>query len=147
MKKIISGAKYDTETAKKLGSDSFSDTRDFNHWVEQLYRTKSGKYFLYGSGGPMSRYAEVTGQNQWSGGSKIISMDRQAAQEWAEKHLSADEYEDAFGEVTEGEEKEALNLNISPVLKAKLWELAEKKKITISALVEKILMEAVKIEP
>jgi hypothetical protein len=143
MKKIINGAKYDTTTARELGVDSYSNAGDFNHWVERLYRTKSGKYFLYGVGGPMSRYAESTGQNQWSGSSKIIPMDRDSAMEWAEKHLSADEYEAAFGEVDEGEEKESLNIMISPALKSKLWALAEEQKKTISFLVEELLQKAI----
>jgi len=142
MKKIIEGAKYDTETAKKLGSDSYSNSRDFNHWVEDLYRTKSGKYFLHGVGGPMSRYAESTGQNQWSGGEKIIPMSRKSAQEWAEEHLEADQYEEIFGEIVEGEEKEQLNITISAALKGRLWQMAERQGKTISEVAEEILSKA-----
>jgi hypothetical protein len=143
MKKIIEGAKYDTETAKFIGSDSFSNPGDFNHWSESLYRTKSGKYFLYGEGGPMSRYSKVTGQNEWSGGEKIIPLDRAGAMEWAEEHLSSDRYEEAFGEVTEEDEREQLNILVSSVLKARLWEMAEQQKTSVSALVEDILKRAV----
>ena len=56
MKKVINGALYDTSTAKLLGEDSYSNPGDFQHWVETLYRTKSGKYFLHGKGGAMTKY-------------------------------------------------------------------------------------------
>jgi hypothetical protein len=143
MKKIINGAKYDTQTAKLLGSwkNNYSYS-DFNHCEETLYRTKSGKYFLRGEGGPMSRYAESAGNNSWTGGSRIEPMSRAAAMEWAEEKLDGDEYEEIFGEVTE-DGKEPLNLTVSPALKAKLWEQAEGRKISISALVEELLNKSV----
>lgn len=102
MKKIINGKKYNTETAKKMGcwSNDYSH-RSFNFCEESLYRKKTGEYFLYGIGGPMSRYSQPCGQNTWSGGSKIIPMTAAEAMEWVEEHLTADEYEEIFGEVEE----------------------------------------------
>ncbi len=101
MKKVISGALYDTETAKLLGEDSYSNPGDFQYWVETLYRTKSGKYFLHGKGGAMTKYAVSVGLNEWSGGEKIIPLDLESAQAWAEEHLDGDEYIRAFGEPEE----------------------------------------------
>lgn len=101
MKKVIDGALYDTETAKLLGEDSYSSPRDFRHWKEELYRTKSGKYFLHGKGGAMTKYAVSVGLNEWSGGEKIIPLDLESAQAWAEEHLDGDEYIRAFGEPEE----------------------------------------------
>lgn len=139
MIKIISGSKYDTSTAKYLGEYSYSNSRDFNYIIERLYRTKAGKYFLHGEGGPMSRYAESSGQNSWSGGEKILPMSREAAMEWAEKNLTGEEYEAIFGEVDEGGEKEQLNILIPADLKSKLWALAEAQKKTISEAAEEII--------
>lgn len=101
MKKVINRALYDTETAKLLGEDSHGSPRDFDHWCESLYRTKSGKYFLHGAGGAMTKYAISTGQNEWSGGEKIIPLTLESAQKWAEEHLSGDDYLAAFGEPEE----------------------------------------------
>ena len=89
MKKVINGALYDTETAKPLGKDSYSNPRDFRHWVETLYRTKSGKYFLHGKGGAMTKYAVCVGQNEWSGGEKIIPLDLDSAQNGLKSTLTA----------------------------------------------------------
>ncbi|MBO5969937.1 MAG: hypothetical protein J6S14_15725 [Clostridia bacterium] len=102
MKKIINGKKYDTGTAKELGiwSNSYYPG-DFAYCSETLYRKKTGEYFLYGIGGPMSKYAEHIGSNTTIGGSNIKPMTESEAREWAETHLDAEEYEEIFGEVEE----------------------------------------------
>lgn len=107
MKKIIGGKRYDTETAKVQGYDDYLYPSDFGYWAETLYRKNTGEFFLYGTGGPASKYAESIGMNQWSGGAKIIPLSVEAAQKWAEEHLSADEYEKIFGEVGEEEKRTA----------------------------------------
>jgi hypothetical protein len=142
MKKIINGAKYDTATAKKLGEWTNGHMcGDFNYCEERLYRTKSGKYFLYGTGNAASKYSKVCGDNNRCGDSQIITMSRAAAMEWAEENLDGDDYEAAFGEVTD-DGTEQLNITIPAVLKAKLWEMAEQRKISVSALAEEILQKA-----
>ncbi len=49
----------------------------------------------------MTKYNRKTGQNEWSGGEEIIPLTVGEAQEWAERYLDADEYEEIFGEVEE----------------------------------------------
>ena len=121
MKKVINGALYDTETAKLLGEDSYSNPGDFQHWVETLYRTKSGKYFLHGKGGAMTKYAVSVGLNEWSGGEKIIPLDLESAQAWAEEHLDGDEYIRAFGEP-----EERTTIMMSAATKARLSDIKAK---------------------
>lgn len=102
MKKIINGKKYDTETAKLVSSDSANLSRsDFSWWHEELYQKKTGEFFLYGEGGPMSKYARSCGQNSCGYGEDIFPMTEQKAKRWAEEHCDADEYEEIFGEVDE----------------------------------------------
>ncbi|MGN0708818.1 MAG: hypothetical protein ACI4LM_01090 [Anaerovoracaceae bacterium] len=113
MKKIINQKRYDTETATCIGSDSYSTPRDFNHWSETLYQKRTGEFFLYGEGGPMSRYAIATGQNEWSGGEQITPLSFDKARQWAEEHLDADTYESTFGEVTEDGSKTAALFSLS----------------------------------
>jgi len=102
MKKIINGKRYDTETAQLIGSDGYSNRRDFCFWREKLYRKKTGEFFLYGEGGAMSRYGRSTGQNLRSAGEEIQPLTLKEAQEWGEQHLDADEYEEVFGRIEEG---------------------------------------------
>ena len=101
MKKIINGKRYDTTTAKFLGSESYSNISDFNYWEEELYLKKTGEFFIYGKGGPMSPYSKPCGQNNYTGGSAITPLLRSEAQEWVENYLDADDYEKIFGEIEE----------------------------------------------
>ena len=97
MKKIIAGKKYDTNTAKILGSAGYSHPGDFSFWTEQLYCKRTGEFFLYGVGGPMSKYSRSVDCNTFTGGEEIIPLTVKEAQKWAEKYLEVEEYELIFG--------------------------------------------------
>ena len=142
MKQIINNRRYDTETAELLGSDSYSNPRDFNHWTEKLYRKRNGEYFLYGEGGPMSRYAERTGINEWDGGEKIMPLTADAARKWAEEHLDADDYEKIFGVVEEDEddEKTAWTIRVSPATIERVRRIAGEKNMKLSEVVENAII-------
>lgn len=101
MRKIINGKKYDTDTAKMLGEDSNGYPTDFNYEREELYKKKTGEFFLYGTGGANSKYAVSNGDNSYSGGDRITPIDEERAKKWCEAHLSVDEYEEIWGEVEE----------------------------------------------
>lgn len=103
MKAIINGVRFDTEKAIEIGSASYNGSvTDFQWWESTLYKTpKSGRYFLAGEGGPMSRYARSLGQNSTGGGSAIHPMEEQEALAWAEQYLDSDEIEEHFGHLIE----------------------------------------------
>ena len=101
MKKIINGKKYDTDTAKCVADwENGYGHSDFQYMEEQLYRKRTGEFFLHGEGGAMTQYAESYG-NEYCGGEKIIPISESEAKEWAENHLDGDTYEDIFGAVEE----------------------------------------------
>lgn len=56
-----------------IGENSFSGYTNFRHWKEQLYRTRKGNFFLYGKGGPSSRYA-VLEEDGWADGEKLFRI-------------------------------------------------------------------------
>lgn len=102
MRQIINGKKYDTETATKLhGYWNGLSIRDFGHVEESLYQKKTNEFFIYGYGGPASKYAESCGQNTWSGGSAINPLTNEEAKKWAERYMGADKFESIFGQVEE----------------------------------------------
>lgn len=101
MKKIVDGKTYNTDTAVEICSEFYSNRGDFRYCWETLYVTKRGAYFLYGEGGPLSKYSVSTGQNSWSGGEAITPMTADEAMAWTEKHGTADEYVEFFGEPDE----------------------------------------------
>lgn len=123
MKKIIGGKVYDTETAKEMGSYSNGGTwRDFNHIEETLYKKKTGEFFLFGEGGPNTRYAERVSVNTWSGGSCIMPLQYEEAQKWAEEHLDADKYEEIFGAIEESDDK----VQVTICVNSAKWETAKR---------------------
>lgn len=97
MRKIIHGKLYDTETARYIGSNQSSCYRsDYHYFEEDFYRKKTGEFFLHGEGGPASRYAERLGSGGYVEGERIIPLSEEEAREWAENHLTPEEYEKLF---------------------------------------------------
>jgi hypothetical protein len=102
MKKIIHGKTYNTDNAELIASwsNGFSSS-DFNHCNEDLYRTKKGAYFIAGSGGPLSCYAESLGDSQ-CGGEEIKPLSKRDALKWCEEmDINPDITEEEFSDLIE----------------------------------------------
>lgn len=136
MKKIISGKRYDTDTAvKKAEWWNGLARNDFGFIEETLYQKKTGEFFLFGDGGANTQYAERVGNNSWCGGTRIMPLTYKEAQKWGEKHLEVEEYETIFGEVKEDESKAMVTVSIPAALADKLKK--------ISAITEKTQSEII----
>lgn len=145
MKKIINGKKYDTETAEEIASFcNGGGWNDFQHYAETLYKKRTGEFFLYGEGGPMTKYAESCGMNNWSGGEKIMPLGYEQAQKWAEENMDADDYEAVFGEVVEDGCRKTITVNLATSTIEKGKRLATQQATSLSALVERLIEEAAK---
>ena len=97
MKKIIKGKLYDTDTAIEIGNWSNGyPWSDFHCEYETLYKKKTGEYFLFAEGGPLSEHRERIGDG-WTYGESIIPMSIGEAKSWAEGKLDMDEYISEFG--------------------------------------------------
>jgi len=93
MRKIIRGVRYDTEKARLVGQASCCC------WDAWLFcARRSGRYFLFGEGGPMSRFAQSAGRNVLKGGRDIIPLSREEALRWAREYLEPNEIGAEFGE-------------------------------------------------
>ena len=134
MKKIINGRRYDTQTAKLVGQTSYGIPGGLNYWWERLYRKRTGEFFLQGNGGPMSKYSERTGENEWGYGHKIRPLSLKEAQVWVEKHLDADIYEEIFGRVSEGKVQAATW--VSEDVKGQIDDLRKEKGLTLVEIIE-----------
>lgn len=139
MKKVINGRRYDTDTAKELASESYSNCRDFHYWAETLYRKNTGEYFLHGVGGPASKYSQAVGLNEWSGGERIMPMTPDEAKEWAEKYLDADKYEEIFGQIEEETEKKTVSFSLRLQTIEKIKTEAAKRGIPMSEYIDSII--------
>jgi hypothetical protein len=58
MKKIVNKKVYDTTKDEHLGFKYVGVFGHLNGYEEQLFLAKNGQFYLYGSGGPESPYAE-----------------------------------------------------------------------------------------
>ena len=144
MRKIINGRTYNTETSKEIGSwDNGIYGNDFRNCSEDLYKNTKGAYFLVGEGGPMSKYA-VSHGNQTSGNKELIPMTAAEAQEWAEGHLTVEEFEEEFGEQEEAGSdlttRERVNLTLDSGIMANLRKLAAKTGVPMSTMVDRAIM-------
>lgn len=140
MKKVINGKVYDTGTAELVGEWSNGRyTNDLGYCSEDLYRKRTGEFFLHGDGGAMSKYAVSLGDNSWGGGEKIIPLSYEAAQKWAEEHLSGEKYEEIFGAVVEDDSRTTITLSLSSAAVERAKRAAAQKGIGLSALIESLI--------
>lgn len=106
MKRIIEGKRYDTEKAIEIGGFNnqgvgAATRSDFNWWEATLYKTpRSGRYFLAGQGGPMTRFGKPTGDGK-TFGERIIPLSEQEALEWASQYLYPETVEKHFSDLIE----------------------------------------------
>lgn len=137
MNKIINGKVYNTDTARKIGTwSNGADRTDFS-WVEEtLYQKKTGEFFLRGQGGPNTRYAQQLEASRWTGGETISLVSYDSARQWAEDHLTADQYQAVFGEVAEDDSRTTLLLSLPASTVKKIKQDAAQAGMTVSAYVK-----------
>ncbi len=142
MKKVIGGKRYDTDTAKEVAYfEADYLPSDLDWWQETLYRKNTGEFFLYGEGNARTQYAKEAGINNWRAGSRIIPLSVDEAKAWAEKYLSADEYEKIFGEIDESAEKKTVSFSLSETVIEQISRLAAEYKVSKSEVIEMLVKE------
>lgn len=140
MKKIIDGKVYNTETATCIGEWANEYYRnDFKWESEELYKKKNGEFFLYGEGGPMSSYAESTGNRSWSEGSSISPLTSKEAYNWAMEKLSANEFEEIFGAMSEDDTNHLLVVTIPEEVYQSLKTLASNNNKEVSEILTELV--------
>ena len=82
MKKIIDGKLYSTDTGTEICSNGFSNEGDFNYWRDTLYCTKKGTYFMHGTGGALSHYAQHVGNNTRTGSEEMWIIEDEKAKQF-----------------------------------------------------------------
>lgn len=147
MKKRIDTQMYDTETAKKIAE--YRHGYDNAGYTEELYKKRTGEYFLHGEGGPASKWAEpVEGDaGAYSGGEGIRPITYEQAQKWFEiannddDSLATDEvYNHEFGKPKKNEPKETTSIRLSRTAKRKLEKMASQQNISQSEIIENMIL-------
>ena len=140
MRKIINNRLYDTDTATLVGHwDKDLSVTDFGWYSEDLYRKRTGEYFIYGEGNAASPYRQRS-YDMWAAGEQIVPIGYDEAREWAEKHLDADEYEAEFGPVSEDGGDAVVSARVSVAAKRALEREAQRTGESQTAILERLLM-------
>ena len=101
MKTTIDRKVYDTATATLVaGDESVIGTGDFQWWLEEIYLTAKGCWFLFGRGGGMTKYADHQDGHS-SEGKRSIPMTRLEALDWCEEHRAQEAIDQHFGDLIE----------------------------------------------
>ena len=141
MKKIINTKVYDTDTATRVGKWYANEYSDLDRVEEELYRKRTGEYFLYGCGGARSKYSEYLGGRSYGGGERIMPLTYAEAQEWAEEHLSADAYETEFGEIQEDDTVSTITVSMPSDMLDEIRRDAKIKGTSVSSVIVQRLNE------
>lgn len=120
MRKIIKNKVYDTETATYVGLYQYKPEDHLYGYDEELYRKRTGEYFLFCDGGPGSQYSREYGDSSREGLAIIKPLTYDEAKEWAEENLPAETYESEFGAVVEDESVVRVYAYISAALNDKI---------------------------
>lgn len=144
MKKIINGRRYDTDTAKLVGSFESGYIGDFDWKEEKLYQKTTGEFFLAGEGGARTRWSRRT-IDGYSSGEGILPLTLDEAREWAEEHLSVKEVENLFRIPSDAETgKKIQSFSLSPSAIAGLNLLAQTCRTSRSDIIEQLVDKALK---
>ena len=138
--KVIDGKRYDCRSAQLVAEYEHLNRRDFGWYREELYRRKTGDFFIAGEGGPASSYRKTISKNEWTGGEKIIPLSDEEAKKWVEAHCDGQMYDLLFPE-NENPGKTTVSLKMSNSVLFSIKELANAEHKSVSETVEKLLME------
>lgn len=91
MKVRIAGKTYDTDAPGTVAVAQYDNRpretpNSWHHIDETLYRTDDGRWFLAGEGGALTRYACSAGGGMRQGGSGVVVLTRDEAEEWLKEH-------------------------------------------------------------
>lgn len=115
--KVIAGKRYDTRTAQLQAEFKGYDI-DYQWKHEELYRKKTGEYFLASEG----RFS-----------AKIEPFSEADAKKWVEQYCPGEEYHRIFG-VNSFEDTARITISLPDSLAKKLGIIAQNESISISGL-------------
>lgn len=133
MKKIISGKVYDTDKAQLIAEAHHDNIKDADgkSLKQWLYRKKTGEFFAQVEG------AAIELQNIFEHGYKpnagIYPLTYEQAQRWAERELTADQWESVFGDPEDDDTQVSVNLSMTAKAANTLKQNAAKAGMTVSA--------------
>lgn len=147
MNKVIRGKRYNTETAKLVGTWEANEPENSDFWEkEELYQKRSGEFFLIGQGGAQTQYARFSMDGESKPGIELRPIEPEEASDWAEEHLTADEYEALFGPVAEDGSRGRITLTLLNSTIDTVRREAQRRKMNFNEYLEKLIAQQMKEE-
>lgn len=147
MNKVIRGKRYNTETAKLVGTWEANEPENSDFWEkEELYQKRSGEFFLIGQGGAQTQYARFSMGGESKPGVELRPIEPEEASDWAEEHLTADEYEALFGPVAEDGSRGRITLTLLNSTIDTVRREAQRRKMNFNEYLEKLIAQQMKEE-
>jgi hypothetical protein len=147
MNKVIRGKRYNTETAKLVGTWEANEPESSDFWEkEELYQKRSGEFFLIGQGGAQTQYARFSMGGESKPGIELRPIEPEEASDWAEEHLTADEYEALFGPVAEDGSRGRITLTLLNSTIDTVRREAQRRKMNFNEYLEKLIAQQMKEE-
>lgn len=141
MRKIINNKVYDTETANYIGSwDNGYPGNDFNALSKELFRKKTGEYFLYMRGGAFTECA-VSDGNMTCGGEKIVPLSIEQARKFAFEFLDSDVALAEFEPASDDESKQCVSFMLPTSVMENIRLISRNSSRRISDVVAEALTE------
>ena len=145
MNKVIRGKRYNTETAKLVGTWEANEPENSDFWEkEELYQKRSGEFFLIGQGGAQTQYARFSMGGESKPGIELRPIEPEEASDWAEEHLTADEYEALFGPVAEDGSRGRITLTLLNSTIDTVRREAQRRKMNVNEYLEKLIAQQMK---
>ena len=135
MKKIINGKVYDTSKAKLIAEAHHPDCIEYatGKGLQQwLYQKKNGEFFVHADGAAIE-LQNVLPSGEYRPGKSIYPLTYEQAQRWAERELSADQWESIFGDPEDDDTQVSVNLSMTAKEANTLKQDAAKAGMTVSA--------------
>lgn len=145
MNKVIRGKRYNTESAKLVGTWEANEPENSDFWEkEELYQKRSGEFFLIGQGGAQTQYARFSMGGESKPGIELRPIEPEEASDWAEEHLTADEYEALFGPVAEDGSRGRITLTLLNSTIDTVRREAQRRKMNFNEYLEKLIAQQMK---
>ena len=136
MKKVINGKVYDTDKAELIATADHDNikhgyTKDAPYETQSLYRKKTGEFFLYAPNG--STQMHNIRQHEYKSYGGFFPLTYEDAKIWAERELTAEKWEEIFGDPEDDDSRVSLNLSMSASEADTIKKAAAQAGITVSA--------------
>lgn len=133
MKRIINGKVYDTEKAQLIAEAHHDNIKDANgkSLKQWFYRKKTGEFFVQVDGAAIE--LQNIFQNSYKPNAGIYPLTYEQAQRWAERELTAEQWEEIFGDPEDDDTQVSVNLSMTAKKANMLKQNAAKAGMTVSA--------------